>query len=86
MTKYSDVLDFSKLPLETRIDILATLSSYSECHVELFKNGTRRVTPDWCICGSDYDRPEIEHEFKKESFDENALRLGLLLKFGRLGW
>lgn len=78
----SNVLDFAELPLETRIDVLSTLCAYNECHVNLHKNGKRTVEVDWCLCSNDYEKPTVEHEFKKEDFDKEALEMGYMLKYG----
>lgn len=83
MTEYANVLDFSKLPLETRIDILATLNSYNECHVNLWKDGKRTVEVDWYLVSNNYDKPVLEYEFRKEDFDKEALEMGYMLKYGK---
>lgn len=81
--KYNNCLDFAKLPLETRVTILATLCSYSECHVNRWEDGKRTVEVDWCSVSNAYERPVLEYQFKKEDFDKEALKLGYLLQYGK---
>ena len=83
--KYNDNYDFSKLPLETRIDILCDLSMFDETHVEYWESIKEyKVTPDFCICSDQYEKPKITHYFRKSDFDKEAIKMALLLKFGKL--
>lgn len=84
-TKYNTTWDFHKLPLETRIDILCCLSTYDECHLEYWESTKEyKVTPDFCICSDEYEKPKITHYFRKKDFDDEAIRVAELLKWGQL--
>lgn len=81
--EYNTGLDFCKLPLETRIDILVDLAMFDETHVEYWEKEHKYVvTPDFCLCANEYEKPKITHYFHKKDFAPEAIKMGVLLKFG----
>lgn len=81
--RYGTGLEFCRLPLETRIDVLADLSMFDETHIEYWEKENKYVvTPDFCICSDQYEKPKITHYFRKSDFSPEAIKMGVLLKFG----
>lgn len=64
-------IDFEKLDHETQAEIVRTLMSYDECHIE-HANGKNRVTPNWCICATYAKDFWISQIFYKKDFDFNG--------------
>ena len=81
MTK-GTLKDFNNLPLEIKIDILTDFCTYSKTHVEKYKDGTMKVTPDFCQMSDSYEKPELLFEFEKDDFTEEEIATAHFLKYG----
>lgn len=80
--KRGTIEDFNRLPLEVRIDVLADFATYDKTHLEEYRGGCINVTPDFCICSNEYEKPVLTFEFYKEDFTEEEIAVAYFLKFG----
>ena len=64
-------IEFETLNHETQAEIVRTLMSYDECHIEHAHN-KNMVTPNWCICATYPNGYWVSQNFYKKDFDFNG--------------
>lgn len=79
--KRGTIEDFNKLPLQTKLDVLAEFTTYSKVHLEEWADGTIKVTPDFCLMADSYEKPKLTFEFYKEDFKEEEIAVAYFLLY-----